>query len=77
MVLKEIVDNYIARGARVFFCRCPKAGSKVMRLFEESGIVDRAGGNRHFVRSVDEALRMAEMERLSDFFERNPAEGGA
>ncbi|KAL8969337.1 MAG: hypothetical protein Q9183_002046 [Haloplaca sp. 2 TL-2023] len=77
MVLAEIVDNYISRGARVFFCRCPKEGSKVMRLFEESGIVDRAGGNRHFVRSVDEALRMAEMERLSDFFERNPAEGGA
>ncbi|KAL8691038.1 MAG: hypothetical protein Q9224_004264 [Gallowayella concinna] len=77
-VLTEIVDSYINRGVRVFFCRCPKEGSKVWKLFEQSGIVERCGGPRHFVRSVDEALRMAEMESLSDLFERNPpGEGGA
>ncbi|KAL8728800.1 MAG: hypothetical protein Q9166_005178 [cf. Caloplaca sp. 2 TL-2023] len=76
-VLTEIVDSYVARGVRVFFCRCPKEESAIWKLFEKSGIVDRCGGRRHFVRSVDEALRMAEMESLSDFFDRNPAEGGA
>ena len=75
-VLTEIVEGYVARGVRVFFCRCPKEGSQVWRLFEKSGIVERCGGRRHFVKSVDEALRMAEMESLTDFFERNPGEGG-
>ncbi|KAL9580271.1 MAG: hypothetical protein Q9212_004600 [Teloschistes hypoglaucus] len=77
MVLTEIVDNYVARGARVFFCRCPKEGTRVWRLFEESGIMERCGGRKHFLKSVEEALRAAEMERMSDFFERNPGEGGA
>lgn len=77
MVLTEIVDNYISRGARVFFCRCPKEGTKVWRLFEGSGIVERCGGRKHFLKSVEEALRAAEMERMSEFFERNPGEGGA
>ncbi|KAL8693356.1 MAG: hypothetical protein Q9218_001793 [Villophora microphyllina] len=63
MVLTEIVDNYVSRGARVFFCRCPKEGSKVWRLFEQSGIVERCGGKRHFLKSVEEALRAAETER--------------
>ncbi|KAL8911193.1 MAG: hypothetical protein Q9171_003599 [Xanthocarpia ochracea] len=76
-VLTEIVEGYVARGVRVFFCRCPKEGSLVWRLFEKSGIVERCGGRRHFVKSVDEALKMAEMESLTDFFERNPGEGGA
>ncbi|KAL9602726.1 MAG: hypothetical protein Q9179_002461 [Wetmoreana sp. 5 TL-2023] len=77
MVLTEIVDSYISRGVRVFFCRCPKEESQVWKLFEKSGIMDQCGGKRHFVKSVEEALRMAEMESLSEFFERNPAEGGA
>ncbi|KAL8737504.1 MAG: hypothetical protein Q9181_001604 [Wetmoreana brouardii] len=77
MVLTEIVDSYISRGARVFFCRCPKEESQVWKLFEKSGIVEKCGGRRHFVKSVEEALRMAEMESLTEFFERNPAEGGA
>ncbi|KAI4283289.1 MAG: hypothetical protein L6R38_002254 [Xanthoria sp. 2 TBL-2021] len=76
-VLTEIVETYVARGVRVFFCRCPKEESQIWKLFEKSGIVERCGGRRHFVRSVDEALRMAEMESLSDFFERDPGEGGA
>ncbi|KAL8673264.1 MAG: hypothetical protein Q9168_002302 [Polycauliona sp. 1 TL-2023] len=64
-VLSEIVESYVSRGVRVFFCRCPKEGSTIWRLFEKSGIVDRCGGRRHFVSSVEEALRMAEMESLS------------
>ncbi|CAO1600272.1 hypothetical protein XANCAGTX0491_003969 [Xanthoria calcicola] len=75
-VLTEIVEGYVSRGVRVFFCRCPKEESHVWHLFEASGIVERCGGRRHFVRSVDEALRMAEMESLSDFFERHPGEEG-
>ncbi|KAL8834125.1 MAG: hypothetical protein Q9170_003899 [Blastenia crenularia] len=61
-VLCEIVDGYVARGVRVFFCRCPREGSKVWGLFERSGIVERCGGRGHFLGSVEEALRMAERE---------------
>lgn len=61
----------------MFFCRCPKEESQIWKLFEKSGIVERCGGRRHFVRSVDEALRMAEMESLSDFFEGDSGEVGA
>ncbi|KAL8654514.1 MAG: hypothetical protein Q9210_001459 [Variospora velana] len=64
-VLREIVDGYVERGVRVFFCRCPREESAVWRLFEGSGVVARVGGKRHFVRSVEEALRMTELERLS------------
>ncbi|KAI4116802.1 MAG: hypothetical protein LQ345_002844 [Seirophora villosa] len=64
-VLREIVDGYVERGVRVFFCRCPREESAVWRLFEGSGVVARVGGRRHFVRSVEEALRMTELERLS------------
>ncbi|KAL9595926.1 MAG: hypothetical protein Q9219_006152 [cf. Caloplaca sp. 3 TL-2023] len=67
-VLKEIVDGYVGRGVRVFFCRCPREGSPVWGMFEKSGIIERCGGRRHFLRSVDEALRMAEGERLSGDF---------
>ena len=61
-VLTEIVDTYIDRGERVFFCRVPKETSQVWRMFEKSGILERCGGREHFVRSVDQALKMAEME---------------
>ncbi|KAL8903359.1 MAG: hypothetical protein Q9207_003969 [Kuettlingeria erythrocarpa] len=69
-VLKEIVDGYVSRGARVFWCRVPRENSQVWKMFEKSGIVEKCGGRRHFVRSVEEALRMAEMERLSEDFSR-------
>lgn len=61
-VLAEIVDGYVEKGVRVFFCRVPGVRSEVWRKFERSGIVERVGGRGHFVKSVDEALRMAEGE---------------
>lgn len=71
-VLAEIVDSYISRGARVFFCRVPKETSPVFGMFVRSGIVGRCGGMRHFVRSVDEALRMTELESLSESYRDEP-----
>ena len=75
-VLAEIVDGYISRKERVFFCRVPKPSSQVYKMFEKSGIVARAGGAGHFVKSVDEALRMAELQTMSDFYRDNPEQGG-
>lgn len=94
-VLLEIVQGYIDRGTRVFFCRIPTkrsppsttgsgsgtatptqrkwtvgkaaAGSEVWRLMVVSGIVELCGGERAFLRSVDEALR--ETERVSTLLE--------
>lgn len=73
-VLAEIVDGYVSRGARVFFCRVPKETSPVFRMFVRSGIVERCGGIRHFVKSVDEALRMTELESLSEFYRDEPVQ---
>ncbi|CAF9933722.1 MAG: hypothetical protein HETSPECPRED_008973 [Heterodermia speciosa] len=73
-VLAEIVDGYVSKGTRVFFCRVPKENSPVFKMFEKSGIVERCGGLRHFVKSVDEALRMTEVESLSEFYRDNPEE---
>ncbi|EOD50472.1 putative sulfate transporter protein [Neofusicoccum parvum UCRNP2] len=70
-VLLEIVQNYVDRGVRVFFCRVPREGSEVWRLFQQSGIVETAGGPRHFVKSVDQALRMTELESLTEALERD------
>ncbi|KAF1811662.1 sulfate transporter [Eremomyces bilateralis CBS 781.70] len=61
-VLSEIIDGYVTRGVRVFFCRVPSERSGVWRLFVASGIVDKCGGRKHFVSSVEEALRMSEIE---------------
>lgn len=63
-VLWEIVNAYVAKDTRVFFCRLPN--SNVFRMFERSGIVELCGGLSHFVPSVDEALRLAESEEHSD-----------
>ena len=71
-VLMEIVDGYVVRGVRVFFCRVPKRTSAVYTMFEKSGIVERCGGARHFVRSVDEALRMTEVESLDEWWREHP-----
>ena len=71
-VLTEIVDTYIGRGERVFFCRIPKENSQVYRMFEKSGIIDRCGGSNHFLKSVDEALRMAEVEIVEEFYRDYP-----
>ena len=68
-VLSEIIDAYRAKGVRIFFCRVPAQSSKVWRLFVSSGIVESCGGNKHFVASVSEALRLTELESLTDIFE--------
>lgn len=67
-VLAEIVQAYRDRGARVIFCRLPHRRSQVYARFEASGIVDLCGGPRHFVASVDEALRISEAEDLTRYF---------
>lgn len=65
-VLAEIVESYRKRDVRVFFCRVPSERSPVYELFEKSGIIEMCGGPRRFVHSVDEALRMTELERLTE-----------
>ncbi|KAF2870696.1 sulfate transporter family-domain-containing protein [Massariosphaeria phaeospora] len=67
-VLYEIVESYRKRDVKVFFCRVPNERSAVWELFESSGIVELCGGRRHFVKSVEEALRMTELERMSEEF---------
>jgi len=67
-VLYEIVQSYCLRDVRVFFCRVPSERSPVWRLFVASGIVEMCGGCGHFVSSVEEALRMTELENLTDEF---------
>lgn len=76
-VLYEIVSGYRSRGVRVFFCRVPRERSPVWRLFESSGIVELCGGRRHFVSSVAEALRMTELESLTEEFGNAAAPLGA
>ena len=68
-VMTEIIDGYISKGERVFFCRVPKKPSQVYKMFEKSGIVEKAGGPRHFVKSVDEALRMTEFETVTEYYQ--------
>ncbi len=63
-VLTEMVDSYVSRGVRVFFCRVPSERSPVYKMFQRSGIVDKIGGPAHFVKSVEEALRMTELEEV-------------
>lgn len=65
-VLCGIIKGYVNRGVRVFFCRLPRRGSEVFEMMEKSGIVEICGGASHFVRSVDEALRLTEMGHLDD-----------
>jgi MFS superfamily sulfate permease-like transporter len=70
-VLTEIVESYVKRGVRVFFCRLPtrRSNSKVFRTFLRSGIVELVGGQDHFVNSVEEALRLSEQESLTEYFD--------
>ncbi|KAF2708691.1 hypothetical protein K504DRAFT_407739 [Pleomassaria siparia CBS 279.74] len=67
-VLYEIVESYTKRDVKVFFCRVPGRQSNVWGLFEASGIVEICGGEGHFVKSVEAALRMTELERMPDEF---------
>lgn len=68
-VLSEIVQSYRTKGVRIFFSRVPNESSPVRRLFEASGIMEMCGGPRHFLNSVEEALRMTEMEDLEELGE--------
>lgn len=65
-VLAEIIESYRKRDVRIFFCRVPNEQSAVYQLFDKSGIIEMCGGPRHFVHSVEEALRMTELERLTE-----------
>ncbi|KAL5389414.1 hypothetical protein DPSP01_002314 [Paraphaeosphaeria sporulosa] len=67
-ILVEIVESYRKRDVSVFFCRVPHERSLVGLLFEKTGIVELCGGRRHFVSSVEQALRMTELERMSEEF---------
>lgn len=75
-VLREIVDGYIDRGERVFFCRIPKETHPVYKTFAKSGIVERCGGPGHFVKSVNEALRMTELSEEGEYFRDHPEQQG-
>lgn len=74
-VLTEIVENYVNRGVRVFFCRGPNKKSPVYHMFLSSGIAEMCGGGRHFVDTVDEALKMTKARNLSNYYRDNPVEG--
>lgn len=74
-VLTEIVENYVKRGVRVFFCRVPHEKSHVYRMFERGGIIDTCGGHRHFVGTVDAALSMTKIESLTEYYRDNPDDG--
>jgi MFS superfamily sulfate permease-like transporter len=67
-VLAEIVNAYRDRRVRVFFCRVPPPRSPVYITLERAGIVKACGGPRHFLKGVDEALRMTEMESSTEHF---------
>jgi len=68
-VLAEIVKAYINRGVRVIFCRLPRKGSQVYKRFVDSGIVDMCGGYQYFVKGIDEALKLSEVQDLPSYFE--------
>ncbi|TGO48077.1 hypothetical protein BCON_0252g00050 [Botryotinia convoluta] len=65
-VLEEIVRGYRNRGVRVFFSRGPQEGTHIWRLLERSGILESCGGREHFVKDVEEALRLTETEADPD-----------
>jgi len=75
-VLLEILQDYRASGSRVFFCRGPRRGGDVWRLLVKSGIVEVCGGESHFVDSVREALKLAEVEEVEDGDEDGANGGG-
>lgn len=68
-VFTEIVEEYVKRGVRIFFCRLPQKRSQVYQSFERAGIVELCGGTRNFVGSVDEALKLSEIEDLEQYFD--------
>lgn len=71
-VLSEICESYKERGVRIIFCRVPSPRSDVGLMYEKSGIVEICGGPKHFVGSVREALRLAELESVTEEFRDDP-----
>ena len=64
-VLSEIVEGYVRRGSRVFFCRVPGGmAGRVMGMMERAGIVEACGGGGSFTKGVEEAIRLAEREGM-------------
>ncbi|KAF9155584.1 hypothetical protein BG015_009367 [Linnemannia schmuckeri] len=61
-ILLEIVDAYHARDIKVYFV---KLRENSRELFEKSGLLERAGGERHFFRRTAEAMDHIERETLS------------
>ena len=74
-VLLEIVQSYVDRGTRVFFCRVPGRRTEVWRLMQVSGIVELCGGEKNFLRSVDDALRATERNSTLFLSEAEVEEG--
>lgn len=66
-VLLEIVQSYVQRGTRVFFCRVQGRRTEVWRLMVVSGIVGVCGGEGRFLGSVEAALRRSEREESGLF----------
>ncbi|KAK0276901.1 hypothetical protein LTR35_010295 [Friedmanniomyces endolithicus] len=75
-VLLEIVEGYIQRGTRVFFCRVPGKTTEVWRLLNVTGILELVGGESHFLRGVSEALRAAESSSGDEEAEVGGDDGG-
>lgn len=76
-VLEEIVRSYKDRHAEVYFAKSPSPASELYKLFERSGIVDMVGGPSHFVKYVDDALRLAAAESGGDaYLNTSGDEGG-
>lgn len=74
-VLLEIVQAYVERGRRVYFCRIPTRRTEVWRLMQVSGIIDLCGGERKFLRSVDEALQATERDATFVYRDEEIEEG--
>ena len=72
-VLSEILQSYKNKGVRIFFCRAGNPRTKVWQLFEKAGIVDICGGPKHFVKNVNEAIRLTQIESLTEEFRDDPA----
>ena len=71
-VLYEILKTYKSQKVRIFFCRAPSPRSKVWKLLDRSGIIELCGGPQHFVDSVAEAIRLSELESLTDLYRDDP-----
>jgi MFS superfamily sulfate permease-like transporter len=74
-VLLEIVQAYVERGRRVFFCRVPGRRTEVWRLLNVCGVVELCGGEKNFLRSVDEALQATEKKDSLQFSDADVEEG--